>query len=59
MPRLDLNSERECLQLLEEALAQPPDQRRLWLERKLRERDQIERKLEDLLAIAEHNDIRL
>ena len=59
MTKLDPNAERELLQLLEEALAQPQSTRREWLSRKLRERDQIGQKLEDLLVLAERNDISL
>lgn len=59
MTKLDPNAERELLELLEEALAQPQSIRREWLQRKLLQRHQVGRKLEDLIALAERNDISL
>ncbi|WP_417612084.1 hypothetical protein [Parasphingorhabdus sp.] len=59
MTKLDPHAERELLELLEEALDQPLASRREWLKRKLRERDRVGRKLEDLIVLAEHNDISL
>ena len=59
MTKLDPHAERELLELLEEALDQPLANRREWLKRKLRERDRVGRKLEDLIVLAEHNDISL
>ncbi len=57
--KLDPHAERELLELLEEALAQPVANRREWLKVKLKERNRIDRKLEDLIALAERNDIPL
>lgn len=59
MAQLDPGAERECLGLLEEALSKPPAQRRAWLVNKLEEREQVNRKLEDLLALAERYNITL
>lgn len=59
MKKLDPHAERELLELLEEALDQPLESRREWLKRKLHERDRVGRKLEDLIVLAEHNDISL
>lgn len=59
MAQLDPSAERECLGLLEEALARPPAQRRQWLMEKLAEREQVNRQLEDLLELAERYNITL
>ena len=59
MAQLDENAERECLALLEEALSQPPAQRRIWLSEKLNQREKVNRKLEDLLELAERFNIKL
>lgn len=59
MAQLDPSAERECLGLLEEALGKPRSQRRQWLLEKLNEREQVNRKLEDLLELAERYDISL
>lgn len=59
MAQLDPSAERECLGLLEEALSKPPAQRRTWLIKKLEEREQVNRKLEDLLELAERYNISL
>ncbi|MEM8696402.1 MAG: hypothetical protein AAGE05_10315 [Pseudomonadota bacterium] len=45
--------EREVLDLLEEALNQPPSVRRDWLSKNLRQRIEIGGRVEQLLAIAD------
>ncbi|MEO0870630.1 MAG: hypothetical protein AAFY19_01535 [Pseudomonadota bacterium] len=59
MAQLDPSAERECLGLLEDALSRPPAERRRWLVEKLEEREQVNRKLEDLLKLAERYNISL
>lgn len=59
MPDLDARAERELLQLLEEALGQPRELRRAWLESKLKERAAVGRKLKDLIDLAESRNIEL
>lgn len=59
MSDLDPRAERELLELLDEALVLPRASRRSWLTRKLKERAQVGRKLEDLLALAERNNVDL
>ncbi|WP_164089209.1 MULTISPECIES: hypothetical protein [Sphingomonadaceae] len=46
-------AEREVLQILEEALEQPRADRKRWLIRKLKERELVGQRVEDLLAFAE------
>ncbi|WP_299329110.1 hypothetical protein [Parasphingopyxis sp.] len=44
--------EREVLKLLEEALEQPEDKRKTWLALKLKERELVGQRVEDLVAFA-------
>ncbi len=53
MDRLTPFAEREVLQILEEALEQPEERRKRWLTRKLKERELVGQRVEDLLAFAE------
>ncbi|WP_209346786.1 hypothetical protein [Pontixanthobacter sp. CEM42] len=46
-------AEREVLQILEEALEQPEADRARWLTQKLKERELIGQRVEDLLSFAE------
>ncbi len=50
---VNMDMEREVLALLEEALNEPAESRRAWLERRLRQNLEIGSRVEDLLAVAD------
>ncbi|MDN3647217.1 hypothetical protein QWY75_13480 [Pontixanthobacter aestiaquae] len=53
MDELNPIAEREVLEILEQALEKPESDRRRWLAQKLKERELVGQRVEDLLAFAE------